>query len=56
MLYSPDTDVYHIGLPIIKKNRAPEVYIYRATGCRKDSHWYLHLTKLLTEALHSDID
>lgn len=53
MLYSPDTDVYHIGLHLVEQ-QVSEVYI-QLHGRRKDSHRYLHLNKLV-QALHSDPD
>ena len=56
MLYSPDTDVYNIGLPIIQELPSLEVYIeLKPKGRRKDSHRYLHLNKLI-HALRSDPD
>ena len=45
MLYSPDTDVYNIGLPIIQELPSLEVYI-ELKERRKDSHRYLHLNNL----------
>ena len=54
MLYSPDTDVYNIGLPIMQENHSLEIYI-ELKGRRKDSHRYLHLNKFI-QALHSDPD
>ena len=52
MLYSPDTDVYHIGLPLLEQTS--EIYI-QLHGRRKDSNRYLHVNKLV-QALHSDPD
>ena len=52
MLYSPDTDVYHIGLPLLEQTS--EIYI-QLHGRRKDSNRYLYVNKLV-QALHSDPD
>ena len=55
MLYSPDTDVYHIGLPIISHQLPqPDVYI-QLHGRRKDSHRYLQVSAFL-QAIDSDPD
>ena len=44
MLYSPDTDVYNIGLPIIQQHSSLEVYI-KLKGRRSDTHRYLDVNK-----------
>ena len=44
MLYSPDTDVYNIGLPIIQQHSSLEVYI-ESKGRRSDTHRYLDVNK-----------
>ena len=49
-----DTDIYHIGLPIIQEDPSTEVYI-ELHGRRRGSHRYLHLNKFIY-ALHSDPD
>ena len=54
MLYSPDTDVYHIGLPIMQEQAGLEVYI-QLHWCHIDSHRYIHLNKFI-QALYSDPD
>lgn len=55
MLYSPDTDVYHIGLPIVSYQLPqPDVYV-QLQGRRKESHRYLHVNNFL-KALDSDPD
>lgn len=54
MLYSPDTDIYHIGLPIIQENSTCEVFV-ELKGRKNESHRYLNLNRLI-EALHSDPD
>ena len=55
LLYSPDTDIYHIGLPIVQE-KLPHSEIYvQLKGRKKDSHRYLCVNSLL-EALHNDPD
>ena len=55
MLYSPDTDIYHIGLPIVSRQLPhPDVYI-QLHGRRKDSHRYLQVSAFL-QAIDSDPD
>ena len=55
MLYSPDTDVYHIGLPIVSYQLPqPDVYV-QLQGRHKESHRYLHVNNFL-KALDSDPD
>ena len=51
-LYSPDTDIYHIGMPLLEQTT--EVYI-QLHGRRKDFNRYLHVNKLV-QSLHSDPD
>ena len=52
LLYSPDTDIYHIGMPLLEQTT--EVYI-QLYGQRKDFNRYLHVNKLV-QSLHSDPD
>ena len=52
--YSPETDVYNIGLPIIQQHSSLEVYI-ELKGRRSDTHRYLDVNKCIN-ALHSDTD
>lgn len=55
MLYSPETDVYHIGLPILLKQQPQlDVYIQLCAWC-KNSNRYLHVNAFL-HALASDPD
>jgi hypothetical protein len=54
MLYSPDTDVYNIGLPFIQEHSSLEVYV-ELKGRRNDSHRYLNLNRFI-QALHCDPD
>lgn len=55
LLYSPDTDVYHIGLPLLSQQYPqPDVFI-QLQGRQKESQRYLHLKSFL-EALLCDPD
>ena len=51
LLYSPDTDIYHIGLAIIQENSTSEVFV-ELKGHKNESHRYLNLNRLI-KGLHS---
>lgn len=55
MFYSPDTDIYNIGLPIVcQQHPQPDVYVQLHGRC-KDFHRYLHVNSFL-QALDADPD
>ena len=53
-MYSPDTDVYNIGLPIVQQQTALDVCL-QLNGRHKQSHRYLQVSKFI-QALNSDPD
>ena len=46
LLYSPDTDVYNIGLPLVQQQAALDVCL-QLNGRRKQSHHYLYMNRFI---------
>ena len=54
LLYSPDTDVYHIGLPIASKHQDLDVYIQLKGRCKEVKRYFR--VRAFIQALHNDPD
>ena len=55
LVYSPDTDVYNIGVPIIQERRLSTQCIIQLNGPHSQVLKYLHINNL-TQALEDDPD
>ena len=55
LVYSPDTDVYNIGVPIIQERRLSTECIVQLNGPHSQVLKYLHINNL-TQALEDDPD